>query len=375
MKIAKFLALLCGVATLVACETTPVDDVPLPEGGSLLLSVDTNIVKLGDGVKFTVIQEGVDVTSSSDLHIYDQNMVEVSANYTPSATGGYSFFATRGAESSNRVRLTVMTVVPEAPAAPEAGELFKHRVMILDVTGNQCYPCTMMMTDLYTFAQTEWHDYYNEVTCHAGGLTRNDPANSPAADVLERYVGPDGYPYVTINFYGGRLGTNGNPQYFVQQASAALKRVVKKYEQGGANVGIAINSVAEGTSVYSRVAITAAVEAEYKVTAWLLENNIMGNQTGATEDHQKVYNHAVRNIAGEYNSSNVLGESIGVLAAGQSYDTAFELPVINNSWNVNYMDVMVIVTAKNGQGRWEVVNTAVCPAKDGSRPYEYTPVE
>lgn len=368
MKIAKFLALLCGVATFVACESTPDGPAPepAPNEGALTLKISTPIVELGEAVKFTVEQQGVDVTSSSDLHIYDQNMVEVSANFTPSTTGNYSFFATRGAESSNRVRLSVLTVIPDLPAEPQ-NETYKHRVMILDVTGNRCPPCTLMMTDLYTFAQTEWHAYYNEVTCHAGGLTSNDPANSPAADVLERYVSPSGYPHVSINFYGGTLGTTGNPSYFVQQASNALNRIVKKE---GADVGIAINSVVEGTSVYSSVAIKANVEAEYKVTAWLLENNIFGNQVNATQDHQKVFNHALRNIAGEYSSQNVLGESIGTIGPdSETYYTAFELPVINNAWNKENMEVLILVTAKNSQGRWDVVNTAVCPA-NGSRPFE-----
>jgi hypothetical protein len=35
------------------------------------------------------------------------------------------------------------------------------------------------------------------------------------------------------------------------------------------------------------------------------------------------------------------------------------------------MGVLVIVSAKDAQGRWEVANTAYCSLNDGEKTYEY----
>jgi hypothetical protein len=250
--------------------------------------------------------------------------------------------------------------VPEYPVDLEPENTkFKHRVMILDITGNRCAPCAVMMSALRELSLTDWHNYYNEVTCHAGGMSSNDPANSPAANTLERFVGSNSWPWVTINIYGGKLQNYSDPAYTAQMAAASLAQVVKK---NGADVGIAMNVVGDSENVFVAASIKGNVTNEYKVNAWLLENKIDGaGQAGAQYDYQKIYNHCVRNIAGNYSSANVLGESIGTLAAGETFNTAFQLPIVSKKWNVDNMEVIVLVSAKNAKGKWDVVNTAVCP--------------
>jgi hypothetical protein len=49
---------------------------------------------------------------------------------------------------------------------------------------------------------------------------------------------------------------------------------------------------------------------------------------------------------------------------------AFELPITGTEWNSENMGVLVIVSAKDENGRWEVANTAYCPVGE-TKVYEY----
>ena len=122
---------------------------------------------------------------------------------------------------------------------------------------------------------------------------------------------------------------------------------------------------------FEEVTVKAKVAKEYKAVAWLLESGIYSpNQSGATKDYHKIYDYALRNISGTYSKSNISGESIGVLAEGETYDCAFELDVVNTKWKYENMGVLVIVSAKDAQGRWEVANSAVCKINE-AKEYEY----
>ena len=367
MKITKFFALLCASAmAFVGC--TPNDEPskePQPEtSGKLTLTADKTAVSLGETVTFKVEQEGVDVTDLAT--IYDSSMTKVDgAKFTPVESGSYEFFATKGSESSNNLKITVLASMPTLPEDPEpANTTFNHRVLIIDHTGVNCGYCPKATDNLKALAETDWHNYYNEVTCHAGGYASGDPANSAAANALNavqsKYI--TGYPSIVVNF------SKPCENYLSSSIQSVLKTAVKK---DGVDVGVALAVSGDNTSVYCAAQVKSGKDQEYKVVAWLLESNIYSpNQSGATKDYHKIYNYALRNIAGEYSKTNVLGESVGVIAAGETMDFAFELPIISTKWMYENMDVLVIVSTKDANGSWDVANSAMCHIGE-SKPYEY----
>lgn len=372
MKITKFFALLCAAAIgFVACE--PVNnggsDEPVPEPtGKIKLAADKTAIQLGESVTFTVTdEEGNDVTSAASF--YDNNMDSVNNPFTPAASGSYTIMATIGAESSNNIIITVMAEMPEVPADPEPENLkFNHRAVIIDHTGVNCGYCPMMTESLLLLEKSEWHGYYNEVTCHAGSMAANDPGNSAAANALNKMQKPNGYPNVCINFYTAAVGNYGG-QTTVNYIGQALNSYIKK---DGADVGISMAVEGDSTQFYCAAQVKAAVTNEYKVVAWLLESGIYSpNQAGATKDVHRIYNYALRNISGEYSEVNVQGNSIGVLEAGATYDCAFQLPITSTKWKYENMGVLVIVSAKDANGKWEVVNSSYCSLNDGEKTYEY----
>ena len=365
MKLTKFFAFAFAALAFVGCdEKTPDQKEPLPTPtGDIKLAADKTAVEIGETVTFTVTDaENQDVTSQA--LIYDENFNEVGSQVTFNESGSYSFFATVGSANSNYVSVVVMAEVPEVPADPQPTNFdFNYRALVIDQTGVNCGYCPNATDQLKTLENTEWHKYYNEVTCHAGSYAGGDPGNSAAANALNQFQSSmiSGYPCILVNFYGKPNGYGYND----------IIKVLQPYVQkDGVDVGISLAVTGDESCVYAAAQVKSGVAQEYKVTAWLLESNIYSpNQSGATKDYHKIYNNALRNMSHEYSKTNVQGDSY-TFEANEVKDLAFELEMISNKWKLENMSVLVIVSAKDANGRWEVANSAVCKINE-AKEFEY----
>lgn len=365
MKLTKFFAFAFAALAFVGCdEKTPDQKEPLPTPtGDIKLAADKTAVEIGETVTFTVTDaENQDVTSQA--LIYDENFNEVGSEVTFNESGSYSFFATVGSANSNYVSVVVMADVPEVPEDPQPENFtFNHRAVVIDQTGVNCGYCPNATDQLKTLENTEWHKYYNEVTCHAGSYAGGDPGNSAAANALNQFQSSmiSGYPCILVNFYGKPNGYGYND----------IIKVLQPYVQkDGVDVGISLAVTGDESCVYAAAQVKSGVAQEYKVTAWLLESNIYSpNQAGATKDYHKIYNNALRNMSHEYSKTNVQGDSY-TFEANEVKDLAFELEMISNKWKLENMSVLVIVSAKDANGRWEVANSAVCKINE-AKEFEY----
>ena len=365
MKLTKFFAFAFAALAFVGCdEKTPDQKEPLPTPtGDIKLAADKTAVEIGETVTFTVTDaENQDVTSQA--LIYDENFNEVGSQVTFNESGSYSFFATVGSANSNYVSVVVMADVPVVPADPQPENFtFNHRGLVIDQTGVNCGYCPGATDQLKTLENTEWHKYYNEVTCHAGSYAGGDPGNSAAANALNQFQSSmiSGYPCILVNFYGKPNGYGYND----------IIKVLQPYVQkDGVDVGISLAVTGDESCVYAAAQVKSGVAQEYKITAWLLESNIYSpNQSGATKDYHKIYNNALRNMSHEYSKTNVQGDSY-TFEANEVKDLAFELEMISNKWKLENMSVLVIVSAKDANGRWEVANSAVCKINE-AKEFEY----
>ena len=375
MKFTKFFALL-GAAALAFAACDPVDNggtnnggtddggkLPTPTG-NITLSADKTSIEVGEVVTFTVVDaENQDVTSQANIYDNDLNLVK-DAKFTATTTGSFEFFATLGKENSNYLKITVMAEVPVLPENPEPENLaFNHRAVLVDHTGVNCGFCPDMIDKLNALHKTSWGTHYNEVTCHAGGYANGDPGNSPAANALNQFQSGmiDGYPCILVNFYGEPYS------YGYNDIIKVLQNYVKK---DGVDVGISLAVTGDEGCIYAAAQVKSGVAQEYKVTAWLLESQIYSpNQAGATKDYHRIYNNALRNMSHQYSKTNVQGDSY-TLTANETRDFGFELPITSTKWNYQNMSVLVIVSAKDANGRWEVANSAVCKLNE-SKEFEY----
>ena len=363
MKLTKFFAFALAAFAFASCEPVQQEEPKPTPTGDITLTADKTAVQLGETVTFTVTDaEGQDVTSQAS--IYDKDFNDVGSSVTFNESGSYSFFATVGSANSNYVTVTVMAEVPEVPADPQADNfVFNHRALVIDQTGVNCGYCPQATEQLKALENTEWHKYYNEVTCHAGGYASGDPGNSAAANALNSFQSSmiSGYPCILVNFYGKPA------DYGYTSVINVLKNYVKK---DGVNVGISLAVTGDTSCIYAAAQVKSGEAKEYKITAWLLESGIYSpNQAGATKDYHKIYNHALRNMAHEYSKTNVQGDSY-TFEANEVKDLAFELPIISTKWNYENMEVLVVVSAKDANGRWEVANSRVCKLNESAE-FEY----
>ena len=341
----------------------PVDPENPEEYSALFLTADKESAQVDDVITFSVTdQDGNDVTSRAT--IYDQDMTSYkSGKFIATKTGRFEFFAILGTESSNCYTITILAELPVLPTDEQpASTKFNHRALVIDHAGVNCGWCPAAMDELKEVEEdTNWNNHYCEVSCHAGGYASGDPANSQAANALNTFQSSliSGYPCILVNFYTNPEG------YAKKDVVTALQNNIK---QDGADVGISMAVTGDPMAVYCTAAVKAAVGAEYKVAAWLLESNISSPyQSGATKPYHKIYNNALRNMA---YTNDVQGESIGTLFTGETKELSFELPITSSKWSFENMSVVVVVSAKDENDRWEVVNSACCPLNE-SKPFEY----
>ena len=385
MKITKFFALLGAVAfAFAACEPVVdnggdnngtqqggIDDTDRPQPtGIITLTADKTTVEIGDIVTFTVTDaENQDVTSQAN--IYDAELTVVKdGKWTAATTGVYEFFATVGSENSNYVKVSVMAKVPEIPENPEPENLaFNHRAILVDFTGVNCGYCPDMVDELIKLHGTSWVKHYNEVTNHglADRLTNGDPAKSAAATTMCNFYGSrvKGLPTLIMNFNGQGINRNYNSMASTLQSYIQLD---------GADVGISMAVSGDSEVVYYSSEIKAAKTNEYRATAWLLESDIYSpNQAGATKPEHKIYDFAIRNGL-NITRSDISGEDLGTIEEGKSVEYSRAIEITSNSWKVDNCGVLVIVSAKDKNGKWEVVNSAYCPVND-SKAFEFVTAE
>lgn len=245
---------------------------------------------------------------------------------------------------------------------------FFHRLLLVDHTGIECKYCPSMADRLRALSLSQYASYYNEVACHGGSMTNGDPAYSDAAVVVDGFYRPNGYPALYLNFKGGQIDKSNrlSSEEFVSTMATTFSTSRKA---AGADVGIAVSSSTSASKIDVNVEVTAAVSNDYRVNVWVLENGIDGSrQEAATEEWHKVYNHALRAMAVAGSKKDISGESLGTIEAKKSATADYSI-ALDNSWVVENLEVLVIVSANVG-GSYEVVNTALCPA-NGVRDYEY----
>lgn len=337
------------------------------------LIADRDKIYLGESVNFTVTYRGEDITS--ECTIYDQNNKAIEgATFTPDATGTYSFYAKHDKyPASSKVSVEVkdgsVLLLPEDHNPSNIA--FHHRVVLIDHTGVNCGNCPTMTSNLIKYhSESEWGDFYNEVTCHAGSFAGGDPANSAAADALNAFQGNRGYfrgyPSLCINLHGANV-SNYSYSTFVNYMTDALQGSVNR---DGAQAGIAMVVDKGEGSVICKAQIKAAKYSEYRVNAWLLESDIYSpGQASATKPEHKIYNHALRSTSESVSEADFSGKTIGYIEAGMIRNYDCEIAV-DPSWNIDNTEVLMVVMAKNIDGIWEVVNSANCPVGK-SLPYRY----
>ena len=356
MKFTKFFALVAAtVAMFAAC--TPGGDVTTATG-DITLSAET-VVEVNTPIHFVVKDSsGANVTNGATIFDKSHDFAQVENPFTPTVDGDYTFYAVVGDAISKDFKVTV---TPEVPALPEdtdaANTSFKHRILLVDHTGNTCGYCPHMMKALKEIEESgDFDGKYYEAMSHSYANT--DPAFSGAAASISSHYGLQGYPTLTYNFYHP-TSSSYNAEHIKGQINALWKE--------SADAGIAASTNLAAKSVVVNAEVKAAVDGEYSITAWLLEDGIYAKQTNATDEWMNTHNNAIRQAA---TTSPLTGYELGALKPGETAEQILNLTIARDTWNRDNMKVMLIVSKKGDNKKFDVANVVICPIND-SVTYDY----
>lgn len=331
--------------------------------GPITLYTDRDIIKADDTstAKLKVLlmdKSGVehDVTPYVAIYCNSGDTPVENTDFRTSDEGEYEFYAVHGFEISNTVTVRAVKGVPELPADSDAdADDFRHRMMLLQHTGNECPNCPALMETLRILADDDdYNSLYHHVASHS--YNTSDAAYSSSAASLSKELGVHYYPWLTFNLSTENGYTLGE-----------IKDAIDRLHKDAADAGICASAALAGSSVYVNVGVKSAVSSKYRVAVWLLEDNIRSVQSGANASWQHMHENCLRAMAGSGKNETIYGKSIGTVEAGESYDFIAAVDGVEPGWNKDNLKVMVIVVSGE---EYDLVNCAVCPL-GGEVSYEY----
>lgn len=410
MKKISIASLLCAALMSFTCSKTPNGDEPNGGTGnepgnepgtettieSVTLSSDRNVIKCDgtDGATFSLVaNDGTVITEG--IEFFDNNMNAVTlknGKFTAEKAGEYTFWAAYKTFNSNQITIKAINADIPAPAAdPKPAETsFVKRVLLTQFTGTQCGYCPGMVNwirILRADAQIKEKTVLAAIHSYEG----NDPAKLDAPQP-GAFGATHGFPYLNIDMV---TGTHYSDDYTDEEMGGILQEVVlEMIEESPATAAISANPVfasdiiptANGSTTDGYIVTTSVKVSEsgnYAVGAWLLEDNIYGQQAiysqFVTVDKNYDYDthhNCVRTLE-SYNGKNYAGYSLGKLQKGSTANMTFLLKVKKddprdpkNNWKKENMHLVVFVTKENDKGKYTVNNVIDCPV-DAVTPFEY----
>jgi hypothetical protein len=208
-----------------------------------------------------------------------------------------------------------------------------------------------MMESLKKLSEDEaYNGLYHHVASHSYNGGEADPAYSEAARDLSMAYNISGlYPMLTFNLTTNSVGTD----------LAEIKAQIDLLKKDTADAGIAAATELSGKDVLVNVEVKAAQANNYRVAAWLLEDDIYALQAGMYESWHNTHHNALRYAAGQISQLSFAGEKLGSLAKGDKASKVLVLP-LEEEWVAENCKVLVMVTAADENGNYDVANCVLC---------------
>lgn len=371
-------------------KPTPEKPKPEPEDLELKLTASRNLVQVNVDEVILTVSLGDEVITD-DVTFYDGNFKVLNIpnfRYIASKAGDQVIWASYGTYNSDEILIKAIDIpIPETPEDPQPESTdFKARVLMTEFTTTGCAYCPNMKILLHNALSDEnVADKVVLTACHSGLINgKADPAF--VKTTFDDFCNVSGFPNVNFDMYY----SFGN--YTV--GASEMRQLINDMYSVKADVaaGIAVNSALYDESLVAKVTVKAAVDAEYRVGAFLLEDGIYGVQSGGSaEDWMNTHDGVIRYIDSQYGKDQYFGHSVGVVEKGCTADYVFDwdLDVIwsegalkgeqygNYYWDEFVMEnlhlvvfVSTIGTDDKGNQFYYVNNVIDCPI-NGLTPYEY----
>lgn len=371
-------------------KPTPEKPKPEPEDLELKLIASRNLVQVNVDEVILTVYLGDEVITD-DVTFYDGNFKVLNIpnfRYIAPKAGDQVIWASYGTYNSDEILIKAIDIpIPETPEDPQPESTdFKARVLMTEFTTTGCAYCPNMKILLHNALSDESvADKVVLTACHSGLINgKADPAF--VKTTFDDFCNVSGFPNVNFDMYY----SFGN--YTV--GASEMRQLINNMYSVKADVaaGIAVNSALYDESLVAKVTVKAAVDAEYRIGAFLLEDGIYGVQSGGSaEDWMNTHDGVIRYIDSQYGKDQYFGHSVGVVEKGCTADYVFDwdLDVIwsegalkgeqygNYYWDEFVMEnlhlvvfVSTIGTDDKGNQFYYVNNVIDCPI-NGLTPYEY----
>ena len=379
-NIFRFASLLAAAVMLFACEK-----IEEYGGNTIAISVNpTDIVIVSD--KDVIQSNGSDVATirvmlgkkdvTAESIIYDENNNVLTLNggeFTATADGEYKFWAEYGTYStydskagdeSYFVIKAIPVSVPESVEDSHVGKKsFVHRAFLTQYTGIGCGYCPYMIKILKEL-QADRTIPEKAVLAAVHSYSNADPAYIAAPKV-------NNYPFLNVDLVDGFSHSAG---------ASALSNIVNNRILSSANAGISVNPMYykdEGLLVV-KVAVKAASSGTFNVGAWLLEDEIYGQQTDYDgikktdpENDYDTHESCVRVADSKYKNTWI-GPLLGDMEPGDVLEKTFVMKV-KKTWKPENLHLAVFASygiKKGDKIHYYVCNVVDAPI-DAPTPFEY----
>ncbi|MBO7300140.1 MAG: Omp28-related outer membrane protein [Tidjanibacter sp.] len=242
----------------------------------------------------------------------------------------YIYYKTSNTYKKPLVLTAVDFAIPKRIEDPQPENLtFTKRTFFTQFTGAGCQYCPFISAAL--------HDMKNDATVadkfvNVGIHTYNDSADlSPldCQDIDERF-GVSNYP-VIIGDMKFRTSNVGKWEYNRRNLTNYVEQSVAE----GAKAGLSASISGEGSTIVIRATLKASENGNYRLGAWLVEDDVYSPQTSALtapypegmEANDLNYHEAVLRIADSNPANSYTGHSLGYMNAGDKVDYVFVMNI------------------------------------------------
>lgn len=279
--------------------------------------------------------------------------------FSAQESGSYSFFVMWKALMTYESPVTITSVGVPVPLRPNDAQPdntdFKRRVLLLQLTGTSCPNCPYMSVAIREL-MAEGSGYEDKFAFAASHTYKDHPFNPDKN--LGVYAG-QGYPTACLDLRYSfvNMGKENN--------KTQITRYIDNRLANPAKAGISANMALNDNALVVRMTVKAAETGNYRVGAWLVEDNLFYVQSNSSSFDNEEYglnNHegVIRIVNSARSSADFTGYDLDKYAELQAGDVAdylftFEL---DPEWKKEDCRLVLFVTAMEDNSGF-VVNNAV----------------
>jgi hypothetical protein len=165
-----------------------------------------------------------------------------------------------------------------------------------------------------------------------------------------------GFPSFTTNFCFNYTG-----KFYLEQR-------IDDFWDENVSASIALSTRLEGKKLVVNAAVKSSKTQNIKLALWLLEDDIYEYQYNASASWMHTHHNVMRDALTPISSTDISGMDFGYVAENTTYERVitFDEIYVANSWKLNNCKLIAIISAPNSKynGKYEVVNTAICEFND-----------